>query len=140
MIVTALIAEYNPFHNGHAYHIREARRLTGADFLLVLMSGDFVQRGEPAVIGKSARAEMAIRCGADLVLELPACYACGSAEYFAGGAVALLNALGCVDYLCFGSECGNLDILQTAAQILSAEPDAFRQKLQTLLRPIMVSL
>ena len=118
MIVTALIAEYNPFHNGHAYHIREARRLTGADFLLVLMSGDFVQRGEPAVIGKSARAEMAIRCGADLVLELPACYACGSAEYFAGGAVALLNALGCVDYLCFGSECGNLDILQTAAQIL----------------------
>ena len=99
MIVTALIAEYNPFHNGHAYHIREARRLTGADFLLVLMSGDFVQRGEPAVIGKSARAEMAIRCGADLVLELPACYACGSAEYFAGGAVALLNALGCVDYL-----------------------------------------
>lgn len=134
MIVTALIAEYNPFHNGHAYHIREARRLTGADFLLVLMSGDFVQRGEAAVIGKSARAEMAIRCGADLVLELPVCYACGSAEYFAGGAVALLNALGCADYLCFGSECGNLDILQTAAQILSAEPDAFRQKLQTLLR------
>lgn len=134
MTVTALIAEYNPFHNGHAYHIREARRLTGADFLLVLMSGDFVQRGEPAVIEKSARAEMAVRCGADLVLELPVCYASGSAEYFAGGAVALLNALHCVDYLCFGSECGNLAILQAAARILSAEPDAFRQKLQKLLR------
>lgn len=134
MTITAIIAEYNPFHNGHAYHIREARRLTGADFLIVLMSGNFVQRGEPAVIDKSARAEMAVRCGADLVLELPVCYACGSAEYFAGGAVALLNALGCVDYLCFGSECGELDILRTAAEILSDEPVDYRQKLQELLR------
>ncbi len=134
MTITALIAEYNPFHNGHSYHIREARRLTGADFLLVLMSGNFVQRGEPAIIEKSARAEMAIRCGADLVLELPVCYAAGSAEYFAGGAISLLNALGCVDYLCFGSESGNLDILNTVASVLSREPDDFRQKLRELLR------
>lgn len=134
MTITALIAEYNPFHNGHAYHIREARRLTGADFLIVLMSGNFVQRGEPAVIDKTARAEMAVRCGADLVLELPVCYACGSAEYFAGGAVALLNALGCVDYLCFGSECGDLAVLQTAAAVLSDEPEEYRQELQKLLR------
>lgn len=134
MTVTAVIAEYNPFHNGHAYHLREARRRTDADFLIVLMSGDFVQRGEPAILDKYTRAEAALQMGADLVLELPACYSCASAEYFAGGAVSLLNALNCVDYLCFGSESGDSALLSAAADVLLTEPEAYRAALKEALR------
>ncbi len=134
MTVTAIIAEYNPFHNGHAYHLQLSRKETNADFLVVVMSGDFVQRGEPAVIGKFARAKMALAAGADLVLELPPCYACASAEYFAGGAVSLLNSLGCVDYLCFGSESGDISALSVAADILAREPQAYRAALKHALR------
>ena len=104
MKVTGIIAEYNPFHQGHAYHLARARELTGADRLLVVMGGNFMQRGEPAIVDKYARAEMALKNGADLVLELPAAAATGSAEYFAEGAVELLDASGVVDALCFGSE------------------------------------
>lgn len=134
MTVTAVIAEYNPFHNGHAYHLAEARRRTAADFLIVVMSGDFVQRGEPAIADKYSRAEAAVRAGADLVLELPSCYACASAEYFAGGAVSLLNDLGCVDYLCFGSECGDLTLLSAAADVLAEEPEEYRATLKSALK------
>lgn len=101
MNTVGIIAEYNPFHNGHAYHIRKAKELTGADYCIVVMSGDFVQRGAPAMMDKYLRARIALLNGADLVLELPVYYALGSAEYFAGGAVTLLDKLGIVDSLCF---------------------------------------
>ena len=108
MKVVGLIAEYNPFHNGHAYHIQKAKELTGADSVIVLMSGDFVQRGAPAVMSKYLRTQMALQAGASAVFELPVCYATGSAELFAYGAVSLLDRLGVVDSLCFGSECDKL--------------------------------
>ncbi len=104
MKVVGIVAEYNPFHSGHAYHLQEAKRRTGADFAVVVMSPDFVQRGEPAVSDKYARTKMALLNGADLVLELPVCYAAGSAEYFAQGAVSVLDGLGVVDVLSFGCE------------------------------------
>ena len=119
MNVTGIIAEYNPFHLGHAYHLAEARRLTGADFLIVIMSGDFVQRGEPALTDKYLRAQMALDNGADLVLELPVLYATAGSEDFAGGSVALLNRLGVVNTLCFGSESGDINRLMSAAHFLN---------------------
>ncbi|MDE6742790.1 MAG: nucleotidyltransferase family protein [Lachnospiraceae bacterium] len=116
MIVCGIIAEFNPFHNGHAYLLEQARLLTRADYLIVVMSGDYVQRGEPACMDKYCRAKAAILAGADAVFELPVTVATGSAEYFARGAVAALDALGIVDYLCFGSESGNLQKLQELAE------------------------
>lgn len=104
MKVTGIIAEYNPFHNGHEYHLKQARETLGSDYIVVVMSGNYVQRGAPTIIDKHARCEMALRCGADLVLELPACFSTASAEYFAYGGVAILDKLGCVDNLCFGTE------------------------------------
>ncbi len=118
MKVTGIIMECNPFHEGHAYLLREARRLTGADYLVVAMSGDFVQRGEPAVFDKYIRAEQILHAGADLVLELPLYAACGSAEYFARGGIALLDRLGVVTDLCFGSESGDIGNLLLCARIL----------------------
>ena len=123
MKIVGLITEYNPFHNGHLHHIKEARRVTGADAVIVVMSGDYVQRGVPAVMPKRLRAEMALSCGASAVFELPVCYAAGSAEYFAMGSVSLLDSLGVVDSICFGSECNDLDALSHVADILSREPD-----------------
>ena len=125
MKVVGLIAEYNPFHNGHAYHIQKAKELTGADSVIVLMSGDFVQRGAPAVMSKYLRAQMALQAGASAVFELPVCYATGSAELFAYGAVSLLDRLGVVDSLCFGSECDNLSELDKIASVLVSEPEAY---------------
>ncbi len=130
MKIVGLIAEYNPFHNGHLYHIEEAKRITGADAVIVVMSGDYVQRGTPAVMPKRIRAEMALRCGAGAVFELPVCYATGSAEYFALGAVSLLDRLGVVDSICFGSECADLEAMEQAADVLLTEPEGY----QTLLR------
>ena len=101
MTIAAVIAEYNPFHNGHAYQLREIRRQTGADLILVMMSGDFVQRGAPACTDKYTRCRMALAAGADMVCELPVYGALGSAEIFAESAVSLLNQLGCIDFLCF---------------------------------------
>ena len=134
MKVTGLIAEYNPFHNGHAYHMEQARRVTGCDYLVVVMSGDFVQRGEPAVLNKYLRARMALSCGADLVLELPVSYACASAEYFAGGAVSLLDCLGVVDALCFGSESSSLSPLLETASVLAQEPEGYQRNLRAALK------
>ena len=111
--VIGIVAEYNPFHNGHARLIEQTRARLGADCPVVcVMSGDFVQRGSPAVYSKFARAEAAVRCGADLVLELPLLWSLSSAEGFARGAVGLLGSLGVVTHLSFGSECGELDPLQ----------------------------
>ena len=134
MKIVGLIAEYNPFHNGHQYHIEKAKEITGADAVIVVMSGNFVQRGAPAIMPKHLRAEMAIKAGASLVLELPVCYATGTAEQFAYGAVSILNSLGCIDAICFGSECGDINILSDLAKILCAEPHEYRESLQMFLR------
>lgn len=134
MKIVGIVVEYNPFHRGHAYHIEQARRLTGADAVIAVMSGDFVQRGTPAVFSKYTRAEMALRGGADVVLELPVCYATASAETFAAGAVSLLDLLGCVDSLCFGCESGELSALSQVAHILTEEPEDYRDALRQALR------
>lgn len=133
MHITGIIAEYNPFHNGHKYHLDKTRQLTGADYCIAVMSGDFMQRGTPAIIDKYTRTEMVLRNGVDLVLELPVCYACGSAEFFANGAVTLLHRLGAVDSLCFGSECGAISILTDIASLLINEPEEYRFALQKAL-------
>lgn len=125
MTVTGIIMECNPFHEGHAYLLKEARRRTGADYIVVALSGDYVQRGEPAVFDKYIRAEQVLRAGADLVLELPLYAACGSAEYFARGAVALLDRLGVVTDLCFGSESGDTDYIMRNARLLALAEDGF---------------
>ncbi len=131
MKITAIIAEYNPFHKGHEYQINEAKKVTGADAVLVVMSGDFTQRGTPAITDKHLRAKMALLGGADAVIELPSCYACASAEYFADGAIALLDSLGCIDSICFGSECGDINILRAVAEVLLNEPAPFKEVFQT---------
>lgn len=133
MKVVGLVTEYNPFHNGHRYHLEQAKRKTGAGFVVVVMSGNFLQRGEPAIIDKFARAEMALACGADLVLEIPAYFACGSAEYFALGAVSLLDSLGIADAVCFGSECGDIQVLDEIAEVLTAEPLPYKNALKAML-------
>lgn len=115
MKVSGIICEYNPFHNGHLYHIRETRK-NGATHIVAVMSGSFVQRGDTAVMDKLERARLAVRSGADLVIELPVQYCLSSAENFASGAVYLLNALGAVDELSFGSECGDTQKLRKAME------------------------
>lgn len=134
MKTVGIIAEYNPFHRGHAYHLQKAKELAVADYAIVVLSGDFVQRGGPAIVDKYLRAEMALRSGADLVLELPVSYATGSAEAFAQGAVSVLEAAGCVDALCFGSEAGGLPALLSYARLFEEEPPAYRELLKEALR------
>lgn len=134
MKTVGLITEYNPFHNGHAYHIEKAKMVTGADRVIVVMSGDFVQRGAPAVMPKHLRTESALLSGASLIIELPVCFATGSAEYFAQGSISLLNQLGCIDSICFGSECGDLHLLKEIAQILADEPIEYQTALKQALK------
>ena len=130
MTVCGIVAEYNPFHAGHAHHIAETRRVLGADAAVVCaMSGNFVQRGDLAVMEKYARAEAAVRCGADLVLETPLAACLSSAEGFARGAVSLLDALGCVSHLSFGAEQADLALLQQAADLSLRQSEALRQGL-----------
>jgi predicted nucleotidyltransferase len=117
MKTAGIIAEYNPFHNGHAYQLAQTR-LNGATHIAVVMSGSFSQRGEPAFLLKAARCEAALQCGADLIVELPLPWACATAETFAFGAVSILNGLGCVDYLSFGSECGNISEIDRIVKLL----------------------
>lgn len=134
MKIVGLITEYNPFHNGHLYHIERAKSITGADTVIVVMSGNYVQRGAPAIMPKHLRAEVALKAGVGLVLELPVCYAVGSAEYFAAGALSLLEQLGCIDSICFGSECGDYELLSRIARILADEPEEFKLLLQDALK------
>lgn len=134
MKTVGIIAEYNPFHNGHLYQLEQLRARTGADFVIVAMSGDFVQRGEPAVYDKYTRTRMALAAGVDLVLELPVCFATGSAEDFAACGVALLDRLGVVDQLGFGSESGDCGKLWQIASVLAEEPEKLRSELQGLLK------
>lgn len=114
--VLGIVTEYNPFHNGHAYHIKASKEKTGSRAVVAVMSGHFVQRGEPAIADKWTRAKWALQNGVDLVIELPFLFATSSSEHFAFGAVSLLNALGCVDTLCFGSESGSIDSLNAYSQ------------------------
>ncbi|MBO5473474.1 MAG: nucleotidyltransferase [Lachnospiraceae bacterium] len=134
MKTVGIIAEYNPFHNGHAYLLSKAKEVTGADYCIVVMSGDFVQRGAPALMNKYLRTEIALRNGADIVLELPVCYSLSSAEYYASGAVALLDKLGVTDTLCFGSECGDIKLLSEFASQLLSESKKFKSVLNLHLR------
>ncbi|NIK68785.1 nucleotidyltransferase [Paenibacillus sp. BK720] len=130
MRTVGLIVEYNPFHNGHQYHLRESVKIAEADAVVAVMSGNFLQRGEPAVMDKWARTEAALRGGCDLVLELPVAYATQAAEWFAYGAVATLEATGVVDAFCFGTESGELQALHEAAKLVAHEPPAFQQLLR----------
>lgn len=129
MKIVGLITEYNPFHAGHLYHMQRARELTGADYCVVLMSGSFVQRGEPAIFDKYRRTKAALLAGADLVLEMPAAFSTASAHEFATYGVALLSAIG-VDAVVFGSECGQIETLKQAAYALNHESAEFRERLQ----------
>jgi predicted nucleotidyltransferase len=129
MVVNGIIAEYNPFHNGHALQIRQGKEETGADYTIVVMSGNFVQRGAPTMLDKYSRTRMALEGGADLVLELPAPYAVASAEYFATGGVNLLHKLGVVTHLIYGVENGSLQDMERIADVLLEEPEDFRRLL-----------
>ncbi len=132
MQVVGIVAEYNPFHNGHLYHVQQTKKETGCEHCVAVMSGNFVQRGEPALFDKFTRAELAVRHGVDLVLEIPPANAVASAEYFAKGAVAVLKATGIVDALSFGSETGDLPSLQRVADTLT-QPEV-KQKIQNLMK------
>ena len=134
MKTAAIIAEYNPFHKGHRYQIEETRKATGADYILVLMSGDFVQRGEPAIYNKYIRTRMALLGGADAVLELPVLYATSSAEFFAEGAVTLLDHMQMVDFLSFGSESGKLEDFLPLAELLNRKEATVLSTVNELLR------
>lgn len=130
MKVLGIVAEYNPFHNGHLYHLEESKKLSGCDAVICVMSGNFVQRGEPAIINKWARTKIALNCGIDLAIELPFVYSAQSAEYFASGAVNLLDSLAIVDYISFGSELGRLDELRQVTELLLHEPVEYTEKLK----------
>ena len=131
--VAGIIAEYNPIHDGHIYHLKKTREMSKADFVVAVMSGYFTQRGAPAVLGKWERARAAVDAGVDLVLEMPFMYACSSAEYFARGGVGVLAGLGCTDYISFGSECGDISMLKKAASIFANESEDYRAALKEAL-------
>ena len=126
MTVCGVIAEYDPFHKGHERHLLLSREKTGADFIICVMSGSFTQRGMPALLPAHVRAEMALRCGADAVLQLPYAFSVREAEYFALGGVHILNALGCVTHLSFGCETEDLSLLQAAAGLLEQPDEALK--------------
>jgi predicted nucleotidyltransferase len=128
--VLGIIAEYNPFHNGHLYHLCESKAACGADTVVAVMSGDFVQRGEPALLDSWTRADMAREQGVDLVLALPFAYACNNAEYFARGALRILDGLGCVDFLSFGSEIGDEGKLRAAATVFADDSEALNARIR----------
>ncbi|MBY0755539.1 nucleotidyltransferase [Clostridium sardiniense] len=130
MNLTGIITEYNPFHLGHKYHLEKAIEDTNADGIVSVMSGNFMQRGNPAIIDKYNRAKMAVLNGVDLVLELPLVYSLSSAENFAYGGVKLLNSLNCIDNIYFGSESGKIEDLISIAQILKDEPKNYKDRLK----------
>ncbi|MBP1930744.1 nucleotidyltransferase [Ammoniphilus resinae] len=133
MNVVGLVVEYNPLHNGHLYHFQQAKKASGSDATVAVMSGNFLQRGEPAVVDKRARAEMALSIGIDLVIELPTAYCTQNAEMFAFGAISTLHSFGVVDCVCFGSESGDIHWIDLLAERLIDEPADFKKRLRGLL-------
>lgn len=138
MNILGLVVEYNPFHNGHLYHLLKSKEITKATHTVAIMSGNFLQRGEPALFDKYTRARAAVENGVDLVIELPTLFACQSAEIFSHGAIATLNSLNCINSICFGSEVGNIDILYTISKILVNEPNEFKTSLKRYLNDGML--
>ena len=132
--ILGIISEYNPFHNGHLLHLQDSKKLTHTDFTIAVMSGNFVQRGDTSIVDKWTKAEMALKAGVDLVIELPTLYAISSAENFAEGAIRILNSLGIVDYVSFGSEIGEISPLNDVAQVLYKEPKEFSALISKQLR------
>ena len=133
MKICAIICEYNPFHNGHLYQIREAKRLSGADGILCLMSGNFVQRGGNALLDKYTRARHAILAGADVVVELPPVFATSNAEIFAKGAISILSKIPAVQTLCFGTERADKELFLSSAKLLNDEPKSVSEKIKNLI-------
>ncbi len=127
MKILGIITEYNPFHNGHLYHLFKAKEITRADYVVAVMSGNFLQRGEPAIVNKWARTKMALNAGVDLIIELPFVFSTQDANGFAFGAVKLLDSLQNIDYLCFGCETDNLDTLYSISNFLHAEPQKYKE-------------
>ena len=124
--VLGIIAEYNPFHNGHFHHLVESKKITNSDYVIAVMSGNFTQRGEVSIVDKWEKAKMAMANGVDLVIELPTLYAISSAENFASGAIKILNSLGIVDFVSFGSESNDISILDDIANVLANEPAQYK--------------
>lgn len=134
MNVCGIVAEYNPFHNGHLHHIEETKKKTGCDAIVVVMSGNFIQRGVPALFDKWTRTKMALESGADLVIELPLYYSISSAEYFAQGSISLLDGLNVVSNVSFGSNTTDLDALKRIANVLYLEPENYKKLLDSELK------
>ncbi|TDT61620.1 nucleotidyltransferase [Fonticella tunisiensis] len=134
MNVTGIVVEYNPLHNGHIFHLNKTKKITQNDYVIAVMSGNFVQRGEPAFINKWARTKMALEAGIDLVIELPTIYSVSSAEGFAFGAISILNSLEIVDSICFGSELGSIYELNIIGKILAEEPPSYQGLLKYYLK------
>lgn len=132
--ILGIVSEYNPFHNGHIVHLRQSIESTQSQFVIAVMSGNFIQRGDTAIVDKWTRAEMALRQGVDLVIELPTVYATSSAENFAYGAIKILDSIGIVDYVSFGSECGNINLMADIADVLNDEPQEYSQLLHDQLQ------
>ena len=132
--VVGIIAEYNPFHNGHAYHIQKTKEQTGADFVVAVITGNFTQRGNTSVINKWEKAKMAINGGVDLVIELPTIYSISSAENFSSGAIKILNNIGIVDSISFGMEADDISSLNNIANVLLSEPQEYTSLLKAELQ------
>lgn len=133
MKAVGVIVEYNPFHYGHVYHLEKAKEVTGADVVIAAMSGNFLQRGEPALVSKWTRTEMALHGGADLIFELPYAFAVQKADTFANGAVSLLSAAGC-SWICFGSESGNINDFYKTYRFLNQNDDAYKAAIREFLQ------
>ena len=130
MKTAGVITEYNPFHNGHKYQLEQIKKQTSSDYIIVMMSGNFVQRGQPAIIDKYSRTRMALECGADLVLEMPVVCATASAEYFAAGGIEVLKNTGVVDTLCYGVETVDHDMAKSVAGVLKNPPEEYSNRLK----------
>ena len=131
--VLGIIAEYNPFHNGHLYHLKESKKATGAEYTVAIISGNFTQRGSTSIIDKWKKTEMALQNGVDLIIELPVLYSISSSENFAEGSIKILNSLGIINFLSFGSETSDIKILNNFANILYDEPKEYKKILSNYL-------
>ncbi|WP_019414402.1 nucleotidyltransferase [Paenisporosarcina sp. TG20] len=133
MKATGIVVEHNPFHNGHLYHIKESRKKTTADVIIAVMSGNFLQRGEPALVNKWTRTDMALKAGVDLVIELPYVFATAQASDFARGSIELLEALGC-DSFCFGSEVGTIEPFYHTYEVLTSQQEFYQSLIKQYMK------